>query len=149
MNGLEIEPEFARFDASQIEKLVNGLGQLFDANQRRRDELALAGGEIRRFLLQHEQRHPERRQWRLQFVRRDRDELRPHFVEAHEIGDVVQHENRTALLRRQPGHRDHARQQSVAGPVALDRNRPRQISHRRASSLPPESPWRWPCGPVR
>ncbi len=45
MDGFEIEPQLASFDTCQIEKLVDGLGQLLDADQRRRDELPLAFGK--------------------------------------------------------------------------------------------------------
>ena len=50
-------------------------------------------------LLQHQQRHPERRQRRLELVRGHGDQLRTHLVEANEIGDVVQQQDRASLLR--------------------------------------------------
>ena len=33
MNGLQIEPQFAGFDAGQIEKLMDRFGQLFDPDE--------------------------------------------------------------------------------------------------------------------
>ena len=44
MHRLDVEPKFARFDARQVEELVDGLRQLFDANQRRGHELPLRAG---------------------------------------------------------------------------------------------------------
>ena len=45
VNGLEIEPELAGLDAGQVQELVNGLGQLLDADQRGGDQLALPLGK--------------------------------------------------------------------------------------------------------
>src|SRR4029450_13215852 len=69
VHGLEIEPKLASFDTGQIEELVNGLSQLLDAHQRRRNELALPFWKYVRSFLQHQQRHSERGERRLQLMR--------------------------------------------------------------------------------
>ena len=68
VNGLEVQAQLAGFDAREIEELVNGLGQLLDADQRGRHQFALARRqEVGRFL-EHQQRHPQRCQRRLQLM---------------------------------------------------------------------------------
>ena len=85
-----------------------------------------SGSRSERFL-QHQQRHPQRRQRRLELVRGDGDELRAHLVEAHQVGDVVQEQDRTALLRVQRRNRHDARQQALDCAVLFDANRSRQV----------------------
>ena len=122
VHGLEIEPELAGFDAGEIEELVDGFGQLLDTDERRGNELPLPLGKQIGSLLQHQQRHPERRQRRLELVRGHGDQLRTHLVEANEIGDVIQQEDSASLVRIRARNRNHARQQPSHGTVLFDAN---------------------------
>ena len=130
VDGLEVEPELSGFDASEIEKFVDRFGQLLDTDERRGNELPLPAGEQIGSLLQHQQRHPERRQRGLELVRSHGDQLRTHFVEVNEIGDVIQQKDSASLVRIRVRNRNHARQQPSHGTVLFDANGAGEVARR-------------------
>ena len=109
-NRFDIEAKLSSLDAREVEELVDRVGQLFDADQGRRNQLPLTWRQQVRRFLEHQQRHSQRREWSLELMRRHRDELRAQLVDAGQIRHVIQEKDRATWLGSGAGDRDHARQ---------------------------------------
>ncbi len=123
VDWLEVQSQLTGLDPGQIEKLMNDLAQLFDANERRGDKLALTLGNQLSAL-----------SCNISSVIRSvvngvcsswdatANELRTHLIEPHKVGDVVEQEHGTALW----GRVEQERVRRVAAAAARRRREQRE-----------------------